>query len=83
MIAVDYSFSVETIKKLIALGCDVNAKDVDGNTSMHTAAYCENFEAFKCLFENGADPDQEDNDGLSVKTLCKDDGLADYKQLLD
>ena len=83
MIAVDYSFSEETIKKLIDLGCDVNARDVDGNTPMHTAAYCENFEAFKCLFENGADPLQEDNDGLSVKVLCKDDGLAEYKQLLD
>ena len=83
MIAIDYSFSQETIQKLIDLGCDVNAKDVDGNTPMHTAAYTENFEAFKCLLDNGADPLIKDNEGLSVKELCLDEGLAEYRQLLE
>ena len=63
MIAVDNSFSLGTISELIDLGCDVNAKDNDGATPLHTSALLENAELFKTLLSKGADVDIEDNDG--------------------
>jgi len=46
MIALDNSFSAKTISQLIDLGCDVNARDEDGNTPLHSSVYCENDAAF-------------------------------------
>ena len=72
MIAVDNSFSLETISLLIDLGCDVNAKDTDGNTPLHTSALLENESVFKTLLSKGADVDIEDNDGQNVRSLCEE-----------
>ena len=50
---------------------------------MHTAAYTENFEAFKCLFENGADPYQMDADGTEAISIAKDAGLKKFEELVN
>ena len=38
MIAVDNEFSIEAIQTLIDSGCDVNAQNSDGMTSLHMSA---------------------------------------------
>ena len=78
MIAIDNNFSLETVKKLVELGCDVNASDSDGNTPLHTAAWTENIQIFEYLISSGADPLKPDNDGLDVKALCTEQGLKEF-----
>ena len=57
MLAIDCSMSVETIGKLIDLGCQINAQADDGMTPLHKAYILENLETFKYLLSRGADPD--------------------------
>ena len=82
MIAVDNSFSLKTLKKLIDLGCDVDAQDADGNTALHTAVYTENLPIFECLIASGASPLKADSDGLDVKALCAEQGLTEFSNLI-
>ena len=56
MIAVENQFSVATIKQLIALGCDTNAQNNDGMTSLHMSLHIENQPVFEELLKHGADP---------------------------
>ena len=72
MIAIDNSFSLGCIDQLIELGCDVNAKDNDGYTPLHTSALLESEEMFKKLLSHGADPKIKDNEGVDVEELVKD-----------
>ena len=72
MFSVDADFSAKTIKKLIELGCEVNAKDEDGMTPLHKSYWSENSENFKMLLENGADPEIEDNTGDKCSELAQD-----------
>ena len=72
MIAIDNSFSLGCIDQLIELGCDVNAKDNDGYTPLHTSALLESEEMFKKLLSHGADPKIKDNEGIDVEELVKD-----------
>ena len=82
MIAIDNSFSLGTISQLIELGCDVNAKDVDGNTALTSSMYIDNQPAFEILLSQGARVDIEDNDGQTVKSLCIEDNLTKFIALL-
>ena len=82
MIAVDNSFSLATISLLIDLGCDVNAKDTDGNTPLHTSALIEDESVFKALLYKGADVDIEDNDGQNVRSLCEEGKLTNLIELI-
>ena len=77
-IAVENEFSVETIDKLIKLGCNLNAKNVDGITPLHSAMYSENAPVFEKLVALGANPDVADKQGETVRDQCK----LRYKQLL-
>ena len=71
MFAVDTSFSSKTILKLIELGCDVNAAGDDGMTCLHKSYWCENSETFSILLSKGADPDLEDGDKDTGRTLAE------------
>ena len=83
MIAIDNSFSIEIVDQLIQLGCNVNARDNDGSTVLHTSALLESEEVFKKLLEHGADPKIKDNDGIDVEELCKDSGYKNLWQIIN
>jgi len=70
MQAVDCNFSPETIRRLIELGCDVNAQNSDGMTSLHLSMWQDNSELFETLLKNHADTKIEDNEGESVQESC-------------
>ncbi|CAL8124246.1 unnamed protein product [Orchesella dallaii] len=64
--------NVSALKLFIELGCDVNAKNIDGHTPLHNAFLGQKdgeemteheIEIVKLLIENGADPDAVDQQG--------------------
>jgi hypothetical protein len=70
-IAVEAGFSAQTIVTLASLGCDLDAKSSDGTTPLHAALFTENSELFEQLAKLGADPDVEDDEGVTVRQECK------------
>jgi len=51
-------------KRLLALGCEVNAKDKNGRTALHYACLHRNIEVIKALVEKGALFTITDNNGI-------------------
>lgn len=83
MVAVDASFSHQTIAKCVELGCKVNAQNTsDGMTALQGALALENELIFEELLKAGADADLKDNDGDSVKSECEQGSYASFKALL-
>lgn len=68
MLAVKYNANPEVVKRLVALGADVNAKDEAGLTPlMHLAnGYNVNLELINFLIESGANIDDKDNEGHTM-----------------
>ena len=66
MQAVDMQLPLHTLSKLIALGCDINAQNSEGETALHQAMICEFWDAFAELVRLGADPAIKDSQGESV-----------------
>jgi len=50
-------------KHLISKGADINGKNVEGRTALHSAAEIDNFEGVKFLLLNGANENIKDNVG--------------------
>lgn len=61
---------ISVAKKLIELGCDVNARVADGRTALHNAAAMECPELITLLIENGADWSLRDNFGYNPLHTC-------------
>ena len=53
------------IRKLLELGVDVNAADVEGNTPLHSLPNAEHRPLAQLLLENGADVYKKNNNGQS------------------
>ena len=72
MFAVSHNFSQATIKELIDLGSDVNAADGDGMTCLHHSVIVneEDPSTFQLLLSKGADPEVQDADGESAKSMA-------------
>jgi SH3/ankyrin repeat-containing protein len=72
MFACSWKFSDATVSELIKLGSEVNARDEDGMTSLHHSYWCDNESSFELLLSKGANPDQEDEEGDTVRSLAAD-----------
>ena len=54
---------IEAVKKHLAAGADVNAKDTTGRTPLHTATWRSTIETMELLIDNGADVNMKRADG--------------------
>lgn len=61
---------IESVKSLIASGCDANEKDERGNIAIIDAVVSEYFEMAKLLLESGADVNCVDNHGHSALMMA-------------
>ena len=55
--------NIEAVKQYLDAGTDVNAKDENGVTPLHQAAYHSNKETAELLLDKGADVNARDNGG--------------------
>ena len=60
ILAIDCEFSIDVLKELLELGCDVNECDLTGRNTLHYACDLENEETIKFLLDNGVDREKED-----------------------
>ena len=61
--------NIEAVKRHLAAGTDVNAKDDDGETPLHGTAYWGRKEIVELLIANGADVNVKD--GIGGKTTAR------------
>jgi len=57
---------VDTVRQLLDYGCDPNALNDDGRTSLHVAAAVGNLTVTGLLLERGASPNARDNAGFTA-----------------
>ena len=65
-------------KHLIAKGADINGKNVEGRTALHSTAEFDNFDGVKFLLLNGADESIKDNTGHLPSLLHRSCERAPY-----
>ena len=81
MLAIDCSFSIKTITKLLELGSGINEQGDDKMTPLHKALILENKPVFELLLSKGADPDLKDNFGETVREAAEDNDV--FAQLIE
>jgi hypothetical protein len=65
----------QTLKRLIELGCNVNALTKADATPMMLAALCRHASSIRCLLEHGADRDLVSNEGKTALDYAKESDL--------
>jgi cytohesin len=70
------------MKALIAHKANVNARDRDGETPLHTAATADQPEAIKLLIAHKADPNARDKQGLTPLGLALKEDRREAAALL-
>jgi len=75
--SVSNSITVSMARELLQAGADPNAKNRFGCTPLHEPVMAANFENIKLLLKFGADPDIEDNDGVSCRYLGRHSKIAE------
>ncbi len=77
---VGHEGDVGAIKRLVAEGADLEARDGNGRTPVHVAAFASNDDALRALAEAGADMNALDNQIYDAVTIA---AVADDPQLVE
>ncbi len=72
---------VQTIRRLVAEGADLDARDGSGRTPIHVAAFASNDDALRALAEAGADMNALENRAYDVLTIAAVANDPDLVQL--
>lgn len=64
----------DIVKMLLDKGADPNAKNANGSTPVHTAAFTGNVPVLEMLLEAGGDPQAPDKEGRSPLDLARERG---------
>lgn len=77
--------SLPAVAALIRSGANVELKDSFGNTPLFRAVFCSrgNGEIIKALLVAGANPDSENNHGVSPRSLASTIGNYDVAQFFE
>jgi len=78
----EYPGNARVVEVLISMGANVNAKDKDGFTTLHLAAFDGNLEVTKILVANGADINTKENNGLTPLNIAMAKGHTAIVQCL-
>ena len=65
--------SLAIARTLLDGGADVDARNADGATALHGAAFFGRAEALELLLDNGADPEAENDQGQTAQDAAVDD----------
>jgi len=80
--AIEYDEGLETVKRLIKAGADLEIKDDNGNTALMWAVKKCNLETLKHLVKAGADVNTQNNNGETAKSVAMDKNTALLEVLL-
>jgi len=70
---------VTAIRRLIAAGADINARDTHGRAPIHVAAFASNDDALRALAQGGADMNALEDQAYDVVTIA---AVADDPELM-
>jgi len=68
-------FNINKIKRLIASGADMGAKDIDGETPLHVAVWEDNIAVAKLLIASGADVNAKGWNGFTPLDWAKSEEM--------
>jgi ankyrin repeat protein len=76
------TININTIKKLLEEGYDINSHCINGHTPIHYHAIAGNFDIVKFLLDNGADPliknIYQDHNALTGSLYYKQNEIHEY-----
>ena len=73
---------IERIQSLVSRGADVDAKDKDGDTPLHSAVSFDYYDVVELLIEEGANVNTKNQKGKTPLSLAKDKGSEEIVELL-
>lgn len=74
--------NIEVVLELIALGADLNIKNVDGNSALWNACFGNSFECFNALVKAGINIDSQNDNAVTALMYCASSGKEDFVELL-
>lgn len=74
--------NIQIVDELLALGVDLNIKNVDGNSALWNACFGNSYECFEALVRAGIDIDSQNVNNVTSLMYCASAGKEDFVELL-
>lgn len=74
--------NIQIVDELLALGVDLNIKNVDGNSALWNACFGNSYECFEALVKAGIDIDSQNVNDVTSLMYCASAGKEDFVELL-
>lgn len=74
--------NIQIVDELLALGVDLNIKNVDGNSALWNACFGNSYECFEALVKAGIDINSQNVNDVTSLMYCASAGKEDFIELL-
>ena len=74
--------NIQIVDELLALGVDLNIKNIDGNSALWNACFGNSYECFEALVRAGIDIDSQNVNDVTSLMYCASAGKEDFIELL-